>query len=132
MASTTTLLGPEFAKSIVNSFIQGIDQGTKLVARIFWDTLMSFLHAHWFAVMTGLFILLVIATLKAMMGRWGALGSLIYNLLYFGTLFIVGLIWGPEIFINDFFNVACAVILYPICYYITGQILNKIGFLRFT
>src|SRR5689334_11626543 len=130
MTQANTLLGPEFAKTMINSFIQGIDQGAKLVARVLWDAFTSFLYAHWFLVIIGLFALLFVATLKAMMGRWGALGSLIYNLLYFGTLFIVGLIWGPEIFVNDFFNTACAVILYPICYYITGQILNKLEFFR--
>jgi len=121
-----------YSEEITKAFLKGMDEGAKLAARMLWDVLISFLTNHWFAIMVGLFIIFIVATLKAMMGRWGALGSLIYNLLYFGTLFIVGLIWGPEIFINDFFNAACAVILYPICYYITGQILNRLGFLRFT
>lgn len=118
-------------QKIISGFINGIDEGMKLGARLFWNILISFLREHWFVVMVGLLVLLVIATFKAMAGRWGSLGSLIYNLLYFGTLFLIGLIKGPEVFVNNFFNAACALILYPICYLITGLVLRRLGFLRF-
>ncbi len=131
MASTSTLFGPEFAKDIVKMFLNTVNEETKQVVRIFWDILKSFLVDHWLAVMIVFFIILVIAMLKAVMGRWGMLGSVLYNSLYFGTLFIIGLIWGPEIFVGDFFNVACAIILYPVCYFTVGLILDKVGVRRF-
>jgi hypothetical protein len=62
-----------------------------------------------------------------MMGRWGSLGSLLYNFFYFGTLYIIGLLWGPEIFVDDLFNAACAVVLYPACYLLVGYILERTG-----
>lgn len=96
-----------------------------------WDILLAFLLENWFWVLLALFILFIFVTLKAMMGRWGSLGSFLYNFLYFGILLIIGLIWGPEVFVDDYFNAACAVILYPICYVVTGMILDKMGVRRF-
>jgi hypothetical protein len=60
-----------------------------------------------------------------MMGRWGGLGSFLYNFFYFGILLVIGLISGSEVFVDDYFNVACAIILYPICYVLSGMILDK-------
>ena len=45
-----------------------------------------------------------------MLGRWGTLGGLIYNF-YTSGLYSSLLIWGPEMFVDDIFNAACAVIL---------------------
>ena len=72
-------------------------------------------------------ILLTIAFALALMGRWGMLGSVLYHYLYFGILFVVGLIKGPEIFVSEYFEIACAIILYPICYFTVGTILDKTG-----
>lgn len=127
MSSTTTPFGPDFARDIVNVFSNAINKGTKQAAYMLWSILTSFLKEYWLAMMVCLLIVFVVVTFKAMMGRWGSLGSFLYNLFYFGTLFIIGLIWGPEVFVNDFFNVACAVILYPICYFVVRIILEKTG-----
>jgi hypothetical protein len=131
MTSTSTLFGPEFAKNTVNMFLNAVDEGTKQAARIFWDILKSFLIDHWLAVIVVLFIILVIAIFRAIMGRWGMLGHVLYNYLYFGVLFVIGLIWGPEVFVNNFFNVACTIIFYPVCYIVVGLILDKVGVRRF-
>ncbi len=125
MTSSTSPFGPEFTKELIDKLFNAVGEGTKQAAHILWGALISFLIAHWLAAMIAIFIIFIIATAKAMLGRWGTLGSLIYNFLYFGTLLIIGLIWGPEIFVDDIFNAACAVILYPICYYTTGFILDK-------
>lgn len=131
MTATSTPLGQDFPKQVVELLLNAIDEGTKQAARMLWNILTTFLSEHWFLVLLVLFIVFIVVTLKAMMGRWGSLGSFFYNFFYFGTLLIIGLIWGPEVFVDDYFNASCAVILYPICYVISGIILDKMGVRRF-
>lgn len=113
-----------------NMFLDAFDGGIRQATHILWSFLLSSLKEHWLILMFVLFILILMATIKAMMGRWGSLGSVVYNLLYFGALLIVGLVRGPEVFISDFFTIFTAIILYPICYMITGAILDKLGVMR--
>ena len=127
MTATTTPLGPEFPKEVINMLFAAIAEGNKQAARMLWSILQSFLVGHWLASILFLFVLFVAATFKAMMGRWGSLGSLLYNFFYFGILYVVGLIWGPEIFVSDLFHFACTAILYPVCYYVVGYILDETG-----
>lgn len=131
MNATSTPLGADFPKQVVELLLNAIDEGTKQAARMLWNILTTFLSEHWLAVLLVLFVVFVAVTLKAMMGRWGSLGSFLYNFFYFGTLLVIGLIWGPEVFVDDYFNAACAVILYPICYVLSGMILDKMGVRRF-
>ncbi len=123
MTPTSTPIAAVFVKEI----LEAIDEGTKQAAHMLWSALLSFLTARWLALMILVFIVFVVATLKAMFGRWGMLGSVLYNSIYFGILFIIWLVWGPEIFVSDFFSVAYTIILYPVCYFVTGLILDKIG-----
>jgi len=102
-------------------------EATKTVYQIYWDTLISFLSKHWIAVTLLAVIILIIALVKAILGRWGMLGSILYHYFYFGILLIVGLIWGSNIFVSDFFHLACTILLYPACYFLVGVILNKTG-----
>lgn len=127
MGSSTLAIAIDFPKYLVTIFSDAFEKGTQQAARMLWSVLISILKEHWFAVISVLFLVLVAVTFKAMMGRWGSLGSFLYNALYFGTLFIIGLIWGPEIFVNDIFNAACTAILYPVCYLLVGYILDKTG-----
>lgn len=126
MNSTSTPLGADFPKQVVELLLNAIDEGTKQAARMLWNILTIFLSEHWLAVLLVLFVVFIAVTLKAMMGRWGSLGSFLYNFLYFGILLIIGLIWGPEVFVDDYFNATCVVILYPVCYLVTGIIIKKI------
>ena len=121
--STASETGKEFGNIFNNAFSDGLIQ----VVSFLWSIFLSLLKAHWLVLMIVLFVAFVATILKAMTGRWGTLGSLLYNSFYFGALFVIGLIWGPEVFINDFWNVAFAVILYPISYYVVGLVLDKIG-----
>jgi hypothetical protein len=132
MTPTSVPFGPDFSKYMIDMVLNAADEAAKEVARLLWSALLSFLAQHWLAAMGLLFLVFVFATLKAMMGRWGTLGSVLYNFIYFGILFIIGLIWGPEVFLNDFFKAACAVILYPICYLAVGIILDKTGVRSFS
>jgi len=116
----------DFPKQIVNLFFGAIEKGTLQAYHMLWDTLIYFLSKHLIAVMVLLFTILVVSFFKAMKGRWGSLGSFLYNIFYFGILFVIGLICGPEVFTGDVFNVVCAVILYPLCYIAVGMIIDKI------
>lgn len=127
MNSTSTTPGPNFIKKLIDSFINAIDEGTRQAYQMLWNALMSFLADHWVSVLMVLAVILIIATIKAVLGRWGMLGSVLYNYLYFGILFVIGLIWGSDIFVSNWFTVAGTVILYPICYLTVGVILDKTG-----
>ena len=127
MSTITQFSGQKFDKELINGLWSAVETGTRQSCNIFWSILIQFLKENWLPISLILFIIFVLFTLRAMVGRWGSLGSFLYNLIYFGTLFVIGLIWGPEIFLSDFFNTACAVILYPICYILVGVILDKIN-----
>ena len=127
MATSSFTFGPADFKQLLDSINQSMENETKQAVGMLWSVFLSYLTAHWLAIIAILFVIFVALTIKAMMGRWGSLGSFIYNFLYFGTLLIIGLIWGPEVFLGDFFKAACTVLLYPICYLITGFILKKMG-----
>jgi len=94
-------------------------------ASILWGIFLNFLKTNWVYIAGFISVAFVAVTVKAMLGRWGSLGSFLYNFFYFGTLFVLGLIFGPGIFLNDWFNAACAIILYPACYWLVGAILVK-------
>jgi hypothetical protein len=127
MNATSTPLGLDFPKQVVEMMFQSFEDGSKWAARMLWDVLMTFLTENWVWVFLGLLAIFIFVLLKAMLGRWGSLGSFLYHFFYFGTLFIVGLIWGPEVFTEDIFNALCAVILYPVCYLLVGIILDRTG-----
>ncbi len=130
MNPTFTPLGSDLPKQVIDLLLNAVEEGSKQASRMMWGILQGYLKEHWLLFIGILFVCFVAVTLKAMMGRWGSLGSLLYSFFYFGTLYIAGLIWGPEIFVDDFFNAACAVILYPLCYLLVGYILDKIGLKR--
>jgi|GEM_PF-1071380 len=126
MNATTTLFGPKFAEMI----IKAKEDGEKTGARMYWDILMSILSKHLTSILIFLAIILIVAIIEAARGRWGMLGKVLYNYLYFGILFIVGSIFGPEIFVSSWFSIACTAALYPFCYWLVGIILTKLGLIK--
>ncbi len=71
-----------------------------------------------------LFVFLIIASVKAMLGETGTLGSLLYHIFYFGILAIIITVNGLEVLFNPYFDLICSVV-YRLCYWLTGLILNK-------
>lgn len=120
-------MNQEFTQQLIDLIFKSIEDGTKKGIQMIWSAALSFITMHWELVMGVFLIIFIIAITKILFGRWGMLGSVVYNLLYFGTLFVIGLIWGSEIFISDYFKFGCAIILYPLCYLIVGFILKIIG-----
>lgn len=125
MSSSTTPIGPDFTAQLITRLIDQIGIETAKVFRMIWDAGMTVLMQHWVAVLVILFVVLIYAFIRALMGHWWILGSVLYNYLYFGTLFFVGLIWGPETFANDYFKIFL-LLLYITCYLLVGKILSKI------
>lgn len=130
MTSTSTQPVPDFLKDLVPWMLRTFDEATRQVYRMIWNVFMFILVEHWVSILIILISLLVIATFRAFYGYWGMLGSLLYNYLYFGILFVVGLIKGPGVFVNEYFEAVCLVILYPLCYIAVGKILDKLGVRR--
>lgn len=129
--TSTPLFGPDFVKELIPWMLARIGEETAKAFRMFWDIGMMYLAQHWVAILVGLFAVFVTALIRAFVtGRWAMLGSVVYNYLYFSVLFLIGTIWGPEVFANDYFKIVLA-ILYVVCFIITGKLLTKIGVRRF-
>ncbi len=129
MNQTSTSFGSDFYKDLVTRFFQAIDEGTKKAYHMLWDIGFVILKQHWVSILILLALVLVVAIVRALTGRWGMLGSVLYNYLYFGTLFFIGWIWGAEIYANDYFQIVLAV-LYVVCFLLVGKILRDTGLRR--
>jgi lipopolysaccharide export LptBFGC system permease protein LptF len=124
------MVDPELIKlmrSLPGLIAKDMSESAHFVTKACWDSVLSNLTQYWIQLAFILFVLFIILFIKAKLGRWGSLGSYLYNVFYFGTLFILGLIFGPGFFTSDYFKPLCAVILYPLCYWLVGRILIKLG-----
>jgi ABC-type glycerol-3-phosphate transport system permease component len=133
MISTTTS-GADFLRGIAQDVVPWtfkiIDDGTKKAYRMLWDAFIPILLEHWISILIFLTAILSIAIIRALAGYWGMLGKVLYHYLYFGILFVIGFIRDPEIFVSVYFEIFCAIILYPICYLTVGAILDKFNLRR--
>lgn len=123
MTSSITPIRPEY----MTMFLNAIDESTRKAYQICWDAFMLFLSKNWLVVMIFFVVVLMAALVRAVMGRWDMLGKVLYKYLFWGILLVGGLIWGPGIFLSDFFHLFCTIILYPVCYFLVGKILDKTG-----
>jgi len=121
------ILPENFAQDLISNMLNTYDVLLRKIYHSAWDIFMSTIKEHWLLILSILLGLLIISIIIALMGRWGFFGSLMYNYLYFGFLFILGLIKGPEVFLNEYFEFFCVLLLYPVCYKLVGLILNKLG-----
>lgn len=123
----TPPFGPEFMKELIPWMFEQFGIATARTFRMFWDIGMAYLAEHWVSILVFLLAIFVVALIRAFVtGRWAILGSVVYNYLYFGALFSIGSIWGPEVFANDYFKIVLA-ILYILCFMFTGYFVRKIG-----
>lgn len=131
MAITTTILNPDLVKDLINRSLLATNEAKALWTRVLWASFRPLLQEHWLLIIACLIFLFFFFSAKAYItGRWGSLGSFLYKLLYFGSILILVLIRGPEVLVSDAFSLVCAIILYPVCYKITGMILVKMGVRR--
>ena len=126
-ASSTSPLGADFPKQMVLWFLDAIDEGTKQAYRMIWNAVKQLLVEHWGFVIIALVSILVLAVLNYLAtDRWAMLGSVLYNYLYFGILFVITLIFGPDVFANDWFKIVLFII-YVVCFISVGKLLKKAG-----
>lgn len=123
-------MSPDFIKQMPSWLLNTIQEATIKDIKIMWSWGMSYLLSHLWIVIGILLIVLVYALFRAFMGHWWVLGSVLYNYLYWGSLLIIGLIFGPEIFAGTYIDIGL-LILYVICYIAVGKILKKIGVRKF-
>lgn len=126
MSSSTTQLSSILSVDTINMFIVKINDVEKVMVHAAWDQLLSFLSQYWGQVVLCLTALLVLSFVIALFGRWGMFGSVFYHYLHFGVLFLIGLIWGPEIFVNIFFGLINLVI-YLYSFKLVGKIIDGLG-----
>ena len=125
--ATTSPLGIDFTKQMVQGLLDAVDTGTKTAYHWIWAAIKQLLIEHWIAVTVILVLLLVTAIGRYLItGRWAMLGSLIYNYLYFGALLIIALIFGSDVFASDYFKIVL-VVLYIACFTLVGIFLRKTG-----
>jgi hypothetical protein len=121
MTSSTLLFLPSdfFSKFFEYSETMAIG----LIEAILKTTFIN-LIPYWPYIFGSLFILLIVASVKALFGRVGMFGSLLYHVFYFSILTIIVLISGMGIVFNPFFDLICFSI-YRFCYWMVGLILQR-------
>lgn len=119
-------LGPEFWKNIINTILKTLDDSKREAIQALWAQLLSFLSIHWGVTILYLIGLLLLSFVIALLGRWGMFGSVAYHYIYFGILFVIGLIFGPDIFTNNYFELLSFAV-YICAFRTTGVIINDFG-----
>lgn len=127
---TTTAPIPDFLKDLVPSMIKSFENGTIQAYKILWSIFMEFLSQNWGWVIALLAMILVFAFVEYLItGRWTNLGSVLYSYIYYGILFIIGLIFGPEIFANNWIDLILFVV-YGISFIWVRGLLSRSGIRR--
>lgn len=125
MGTTTQPLGADFPAQMVTMFLNTLQEATVKAYLMLWGILITFLKEHWLGVGEILLSLLGVALLVFLLtGRWAMLGSVLNRYFFFGILFIIGLIFGPEVFANDYFEIVWAIVGI-IAFVIVGKIFKK-------
>ena len=117
---TQSLVPPDLLQNIIASSTAMAVEVAKSILMVLWTSLWPYR----FYIIIFVFLLFIIASVKAMLGRTGMLGSLLYHVLYFGVLAIFIWIKGLEILLNPFFDLI-GFILYIVCYRLVGIILQN-------
>lgn len=127
---TSTPFGPDFVKELIPWMLQIFDDATKRAYHMMWDILINFLTEHWLLVIGVLTFFLILAVVEYFTtGHWAMLGRVLYSYIYYGILFLIGLIFGPEIFANDWIDLLLFTV-YVVSFIWVGMILNKTGIRR--
>lgn len=127
----TTSAPVELVKNLILQIPAMFADATVKAYIMLWNALMQILAAHWVSVLPFVIFLLVVSAFVAFAtGRWGWFGSVLYHIFFLGALLITGLIFGPAIFANDYFEIVTAV-LYLLCFWLVGRILKATGLRRY-
>lgn len=125
--STTTGFKADLYKDLLTPLRDSIEEGTKHAYRMLWDVFIDLLISHWLLVLSFLGVILLAAFVRYVVtGRWAVLGSVLYSYFFWGTMFLIGFSFGPEVYANDYFPIV-SLVLWPISYLAAGSILWRIG-----
>lgn len=128
--TTTPPFGPDFIKTIIPQMMQMFAEATAKAYHMIWGIFMTFLAQNWLWVIAFLVMILVFSFLEYLMtGRWANLGSVLYSYTYYGILFLIGLIFGPETFANDWIGLIL-LIVYMVSFIWVRILLNRSGIRR--
>lgn len=97
--------------SIQNAWNQGTAQATAMLQTLWPEIRVTLFWG-----------ILAMIVLKLIFGR---IGSAIYDIFYFGILFLIITIFGIGILLSPAFDIIYA-LLYPVSYFLTGRVLKKI------
>jgi len=120
-------IAESFLEDFTESFINNIQETIKRGYQGIWNALISFLINNWLLILILLIAVFIVAVIVAFSRGPRLLYKVIYNYLYFGIIFIIGLVYGSDIFVNNYFSLICIIVLYPACYLLTRLISEKIG-----
>jgi ABC-type methionine transport system permease subunit len=120
MITTYSLLPPD----LISKTMESAQKWGAEMIHIILKTTLTHIMPYWPYVFGIIFILVIFASIKALSGRTGALGSLLYHIFYIAIFGIIIWINGIEIIFNPFFDLICFII-YTFCYWIVGLILQK-------
>ncbi len=125
-STSTSPLGLDFPKQVVTMLFKAVDEGTKQAYRMIWSAIKEILVSHWGMVIIALVFILLLATVEYLVTRrWAMLGSVLYNYLYFGILFLIALIFGSDVFASDWFKIVLFIV-YVVCFILVGKFLTMV------
>jgi membrane-bound ClpP family serine protease len=111
----------------IDKFVQLFLNLPLIAINFAWNIINPILIQNWVTIIVIIFVLLNIATLKFLLtNKWGALGSLFYNIFYFGIMYLVINNCGPEIILEDYFK-TISFVVYVAGFFLTRFILNKLN-----
>lgn len=111
---------PLIPPEIHQKAIQSLEEGPKLLIPGLEMAVDQIWFYGWKYILLYIFI---VGLEKILTGR---IGSLFYNIFYFGILFLIVKVYGLEIFFSDAFDIVY-VLLHPIVFFSTGRVMEKIG-----
>lgn len=123
----TTTPNNDFIKEVVSLLINALPNAIIWVSKLIWEAIKVFIHDNLMSITIILSLVLLYAVLRALMGNWRLLGSVLYKYLYWGSGLLIAFVWGPEIYASDYIDIILYVV-YLVCFTIVGIILRKSGF----
>ncbi|MES2006660.1 MAG: hypothetical protein V4436_00965 [Patescibacteria group bacterium] len=124
---TSSIFAPNYASEMIVWVFGQIEAAKAHGFRVAWDYGWDFFLQNWLLVSSVLLVILVLSALTAFLtGRWGWFGSVLYHYFYGAVMIGIGFTFGPEMFANDYFEIA-AVLIYGMCFWLVGQVLKGTG-----
>lgn len=116
----------DFAKKFIEQLFGAIEVATKKGYAMIWDLVKYVLSEHLWLVLGFLFFILLASFIEYVFtGRWKKLGSVLYTYFYGFIMFLVALIFGTDVFANDWFAII-ALLIYAFCFWLVGRVLESV------